>query len=109
MEYIKFDDTCKVLRPTKEKDEYDNYITEVVYEGECNYQKGGQTSLSIVTRNDVVYLPSNEAIVKENDTVTGTTFNGREFTGVVKVARDIRMPISGEEYTKIELTRATGT
>jgi hypothetical protein len=62
-----------------------------------------------VTRNDVVYLPSNEAIVKENDTVTGVTFNGREFMGVVKVARDIRMPISGEEYTKIELTRATGT
>lgn len=109
MKLIKFEDSCKVLRPSGEYDEWDNPISEAIYDGACNYQKGGQTSLSIVTRNDVVYLPSNDVEVKENDIVEGFSVKYREFKGVVKVARDIRMPLSHEEYTKIELTKATGT
>jgi hypothetical protein len=109
MKLIKFEDSCKVLRPNGEYDTWGNLASDVVYEGACNYQKGGQTSLSIVTRNDVVYLPSNDVEVKENDIVEGFSVKYREFKGVVKVARDIRMPLSRKEYTRIELTKATGT
>jgi hypothetical protein len=109
MKLIKFEDSCKISRPSGKYDKWDNAISDVIYDGACNYQEGGQTSLSIVTRNDVVYLPSNDVEIKENDIVEGFSVKYREFKGVVKVARDIRMPLSRKEYTRIELTKATGT
>lgn len=93
---------------TGERDEYDNELSEVIYQGTCNYQKGGQTSLSIVTRNDVVYLPQNDVLIEVNDVVEATITKGRKVSGVVKVVRDIQLTLNGEQLTKLELKQATG-
>jgi hypothetical protein len=110
MELIKFEDSCVITRATGTKDEWDNEIFETIYSGVCNYQEGGQTSLSVVTRNDILYLPQNDVLIKRNDVVTATKGNkGRVIKGVVNTTpRDIRMPLSGDELTKVEIKQAKG-
>jgi hypothetical protein len=108
MQYIQYNDTCVIKRLSAEKDEWDNETSYTeIYAGKCNYQKGGQTSLSIVTRNDVVYLPSNDVQINQDDIVDVTTNKGRKASGVVNVVRDIELPISHEQFTKLELKQVT--
>ena len=114
MELIKFEDTCRIMRNVKNEDgdviydEYDEPTSAVVYEGACCYLKGGQTSLSIVTRNDQVYLPDSGLGIELGDIISATTKIGREYQGVIGNVRDIEMPISRELYTKLEIKQATG-
>lgn len=109
---IKFDDNCKIWRETNangevEYDEWDNpIVNEPIYDGKCSYQAGGQTSLSVVVRNDVVYLPSNDVIIEANDVIEVATKRGRVRKGVIRDVRDIEMPMSGERYTKIEIKQS---
>jgi hypothetical protein len=93
---------------TGERDELDNELSTVVYEGPCYYQKGGQTSLSIVTRNDVVYLPANNVLIEANDVVEAVSTKDRKMRGVVKTVRDISLRLQREKFTKLELKQATG-
>lgn len=114
MELIKFEDSCCILRNNLNEDgdviydEYDEPTSVAVYQGNCCYLKGGQTSLSIVTRNDQVYLPYSGLGIKLGDIISATTKTGREYRGVIGNVRDIEMPISGERYTKLEIKQATG-
>lgn len=108
MELLKFTDHCTVSRESGRYDEWDNPIeADVIYDGECMFQAGGQTSLSIVTRNDVVYLPSNDVIIEANDVIDVVTARGRRQHGVVNKARDIEMPLTHELLTKIEIKQST--
>jgi hypothetical protein len=91
---------------TGERDDLDNEISEVLYEGKCDYQEGGQTYRSVLTRNDVAYLPSNDVIIEENDIVEVVTPSGRVIRSVVEKVRDIIMEYSGEKLTKMELKQA---
>lgn len=110
MMYIQFNDRCVITRPARNEDgdrlydEWDKPIDdEEVYNDRCCFQKGGQTPLSIITSNDVVYLPNNDVLVNTNDNIQVTTKRGRVLKGVIGNVRDYEMPFSGEQYTEIEI------
>lgn len=114
MELITFKDHCVITRAKLDEngnaiyDEYDEPLVEQVYKGVCSYQAGGQTSLSIVVRNDQVYLPSNDVMIYAGDVIDVVTTRGRNRHGVVNTARDIEMPLTHELLTKIEIKQGTG-
>lgn len=104
---IKFEDKCVVKREVC--DEWGNITkSDKLYDGACLFEQGGQTSLSITTRNDVVYLPSNDVIIESGDIIEVSTARGRQRNGVVNNARDIKMGISGILLTKIEIKQSKG-
>lgn len=110
MMLIQFNDHCIITRPARDEDGnrvYDEWgrpiNDEEIYNDACNFQKGGQTALSIITSNDVVYLPSNDVQIDTNDNIEVTTSRGRVLKGVIGNVRDIEMPLSGELYTEIEI------
>lgn len=108
MQLINFNDSCKISRDKGTKDNYGNHMKEVVYNGPCNYQEGGQVSSSIITRNPAIYLPSNESIVEINDTVEIRTVTGRTIKSLVENVRDVRLrTIKHLDITRIELKQAT--
>lgn len=114
MDLITFNDRCTITRAKLDEDgnriydEYDEPIMEQVYDGSCSYQAGGQTSLSIVVRNDQVYLPGNDVMIYAGDVIDIVTARGRNRHGVVNTVRDIEMPLTHELLTKIEIKQGTG-
>lgn len=105
MSDLSYPDKCIITRGTGEVDEFDNLIVEEIYNGICDFQPGGQTSLSVLTHNDVVYLPK-AIMVMENDIITVTTKLGRKREGVVKLANDIGLDLTGEYVTEIEIKQS---
>lgn len=114
MDLITFKDKCAITRAKLDEngrpvyDEYDEPIVEEIYNGKCSYQAGGQTSLSIVVRNDQVYLPSNDVMIYAGDVIDVVTARGRNRHGVVNIVRDIEMPLTHELLTKIEIKQGAG-
>lgn len=106
MSYLSYRDHCIITRSTGEVDEYDNLVSEEIYNGECDFQPGGQTALSIITHNDVVYLPR-QVMVYENDSIAVTTQMGRKREGVVKLANDLGLDLTGDWVTEIEIKQST--
>lgn len=106
MSDLSYRDHCVITRSTGEVDEYDNLVSEEVYNGECDFQPGGQTALSIITHNDVVYLPR-QVMVYENDSIAVTTQTGRKREGVVKLANDLGLDLTGDWVTEIEIKQST--
>ena len=106
MSYLSYRDHCVITRSTGEVDEYDNLVSEEIYNGECDFQPGGQTALSIITHNDVVYLPR-QVMVYENDSIAVTTQAGRKREGVVKLANDLGLDLTGDWVTEIEIKQST--
>lgn len=105
MSGLSYRDRCEITRPTGGVDEYDNAVVEAVYSGECDFQPGGQTALSIITHNDVVYLPM-AVMVRENDLISVTTQLGRKRDGVVKLANDLGLDTTGDWVTEIEIKQS---
>ena len=115
MDLITFKDLCVITRSVLDEngrpvyDEYDEPMVEQVYDGKCSFQAGGQTSLSIVTSNDKVYLPSNDVMIYAGDVIDVVTARGRKRHGVVyNQPRDIELPLTHELLTKIEIKQGTG-
>ena len=106
MSYLSYRDHCIITRSTGEVDEYDNLVSEEIYNGACDFQPGGQTALSIITHNDVVYLPR-QVMVYENDSIAVTTQTGRKREGVVKLANDLGLDLTGDWVTEIEIKQST--
>lgn len=106
MSYLSYRDHCVITRSTGEVDEYDNLVSEEIYNGECDFQPGGQTALSIITHNDVVYLPR-QVMVYENDSIVVTTQTGCKREGVVKLANDLGLDLTGDWVTEIEIKQST--
>lgn len=105
MSDLSYPDKCVITRSTGETDEYDNLVSEEIYNGVCDFQPGGQTSLSIITHNDVVYLPK-AVMVLENDDIAVTTALGRKRVGVVKLANDLGLDLTGDYVTEIEIKQS---
>lgn len=105
MSDLSYPDKCVVARNTGEVDEYDNLMSEEIYNGVCDFQPGGQTSLSVITHNDVVYLPK-AVMVLENDNIAVTTKLGRKREGVVKIANDLGLDLTGDYVTEIEIKQS---
>lgn len=108
MQFIDFKDTCTISRETGKRDEFGNDLKVTVYEGLCNYQEGGPVSFGIITRSPTIYLPSNNAIIEINDSVSVKTETGRHIKSLVRVARDMRLRVMRHiDVTRIELKQAT--
>ena len=108
MQFIQFRDTCTIERKTGRRDEFGNDLKDMVYNGPCNYQEGGQVSFGIITRNPTMYLPSNDVIIEINDSVSVTTETGRNIKSLVRVVRDVRLRTMRHlDVTRIELKQAT--
>lgn len=105
MSDLSYNDKCIITRATGEVDKYDNLMTEEIYNGVCDFQPGGQTSLSVITHNDVVYLPL-AVIVLENDLISVTTALGRKREGVVRLANDLGLDLTGDYVTEIEIKQS---
>lgn len=105
MSNLSYPDKCIITRDTGEVDEFDNLIVEEIYNGICDFQPGGQTSLSVLTHNDVVYLPK-AMMVMENDIIAVTTKLGRKREGVVKLANDLGLDLTGEYVTEVEIKQS---
>lgn len=108
MSDLSYRDICVITRSTGEVDEYDNLVSKEIYSGVCDFQPGGQTALSIIKHNDVVYLPK-QVMVHENDNITVTTQYGRKREGVVQLAKDLGLDLLGDCITEIEIKQSTET
>ena len=107
MRLIQFDDTCVIKRNTKDKDEYDNLVQEVVYTGSCYCQEGGYSNAQqMIVRSPIVFLPEVSVLVNANDVVEVTTKFGRKMNGVVYMPRKVEMPITRQRITRLELKQA---
>ncbi len=112
MSDLSYPDHCMITHPLiNEKgqiatDEFGNPILEEIYDGVCDFQPGGQTSLSIISHNDVVYLPK-AVMVMENDNIAVITRSGRKREGVVKLANDLGLDLTGDYVTEIEIKQST--
>lgn len=106
MSDLSYRDHCRITRSTGEYDEWDNSIDTEIYDGVCDFQPGGQTSLSIISHNDVVYLPK-AVMVQENDNIAVTTQLGRKREGVVRLANDLGLDLTGDWVTEIEIKQST--
>ena len=109
MDLIEFRDTCKISRNVGHKDAYGNLVKNIIYEGPCSYQEGGQiASYRIITRSPVIFLPSNDAVIEINDSVEINTETGRAIKSLVQIARDVRLrAMKHLNITRIELKQAT--
>lgn len=114
MELIKFNDKCIISRAELDEkgaakyDKYEKPILKEIYNGPCCFQQGGQTYRSIQARNDMLYLPTNKVLVESNDVIDVTTARGRKRHGIAANPRDIEMPISGAQYTRMEIQQSKG-
>lgn len=105
MSDLSYPDKCVITR-SGEIDEYGNLSSEEIYSGACDWQPGGQTSQSIITHNDVVYLPE-RVMVRENDEIFVINRHSRERNGVVKLANDLDLDLTGDCVTEIEIKQST--
>lgn len=114
MNLIAFNDHCVITRAKKDAngrviyDSFDEPQFDEIYNNSCSYQAGGQTSLSVIARNDQVYLPSNDVLIMSGDVIDVVTARGRNRYGIVDNVRDIEMPITHELLTKIEIKQSIG-
>ena len=106
MSMLSYKDHCVITRDTDKTDEWDNKVCEEIYNGCCDWQPGGQTALSIVTHNDVVYIPKH-VMVLENDRIFITSQLGRKREGIVKLANDLGLDLTGDWVTEIEIKQST--
>jgi hypothetical protein len=104
MDELTFDFSCIITRNNNGYDEWDNPLSPtVIYDDVCDYQKGQPTLGSLIVHNDIVFLPKNDVLIRENDTVVATVEKGRKYKGVVSTVSDIKYKLFDRELTKIEL------
>jgi hypothetical protein len=104
MDEIPFKYSCIITRASGKYDEWDNPVNPtVIYEGKCDYQKGQPTLGTLYVHNDIVFLPKNDVLVRENDIVEAKVGKGRKYKGVVNSVSDIEYQLFERELTKIEL------
>lgn len=106
MSGLSYRDHCIITRPTGEADRFDNLVSEEIYNGRCDFQPGRQTDLPIITHNDVVLLPKH-VMVLENDSIEVKTQFGRIRKGIVKLANDLGLDMTGDCITEIEIKQST--
>ncbi len=106
MSDLSYKDHCTITRMTHEVDKFDNPIGQKeIYNDRCDFQPGGQTSLSIVTSNDVVYLPKCVK-VRPNDTIRVEPRLAEPREGVVKLANILELELTGDVVTEIEIKQS---
>lgn len=102
MELIKFEDDVIITRGDGEPNEFDQIVPSEVWSGKGRYQQGGQVYTGFLVRNSVLFLPEDVA-VEENDKAIVTLTNGRKISGVVGTVKNVRLPLTYERQTRMEL------
>lgn len=102
MELIKFEDDVIITRGDGEPNEFDQIVPSEVWSGKGRYQQGGQVYTGFLVRNSVLFLPEDVA-VEENDRAIVTLTNGRKISGVVGTVKNVRLPLTYERQTRMEL------
>lgn len=112
MSDLSYRDHCRITRACTGADgrpiydEYSEPKIKEIYNEKCDFQGGGQTALSIVVHNDVVYLPCH-VMVEENDMIEVTTQLGRKRKGIVGNINDLGLDLTGDWVTEIEIKQST--
>lgn len=101
MELIKFEDKCIISRANG-YDEDGSETTKEVFSGPCNYQQGVQTYQGISQRNSLVTLPG-DVRIRQNDLAVVTESNGVRHECQVKTVRNVKLPLLGDRYTRLEM------
>ena len=110
---LSYPDHCTILRPTGERDEYDNEIVTTLYDDECDFQPGEQTRGMIAVRtSDKIYIPglirtADGDMISNGDVVDWVTESGRKFHGIVDEANDVKIELDGSWVTEIEIKQGT--
>ena len=105
MSDLSYNDHCVITRSTGETDKWDNLVSDEIYNDKCDFQGGGQSFNKIMTYNDKVYLPRFVA-VESNDDIVVTTEAGRIRKGVVKSVNDLKLDLTGDYVTEIEIRQS---
>lgn len=106
MSDVSYKDHCIITRRTDEYDEYDQPIGDAeVYNDMCDFQGGAEASLSIISHNDVVYIPKFVA-AKENDFICVTDQWGATHEGVLKRPNYLGLDLLGDCVTEIEIKQS---
>lgn len=105
MSDLSYPDKCIITRSTDEVDEHFNSVEQEMYNGKCDFQPGGQTALSRIRNNDVVYLPK-AVMVLVNDNISVTSELGRVCQGTVANVRDLGLTLTGDYVTEIEIKQS---
>lgn len=104
MELISVDADYIITRESGglEVDQYDNPINIAeIDKGRCRYQEGVQAYLGTSIRNSVVYIYKHVKVY-ENDIFEIETDMIHK-RGLAKTVKYIKLPITGEQHTRIEL------
>ncbi len=101
MELIRFEDSCVISRADGYDEDGGEALKEV-YSDRCSYQQGVQTYREWRQRNSVVILPG-DVRIRENDLAIVTQGNGVRKECRVKTVRNVKMPITGERFTRLEM------
>jgi hypothetical protein len=104
MRLVKFDDVCTISR--KEGiDKYDNEINTVVYNGHCLYQEESVlTAQGVTVRRATVSIPE-DVQVNINDSIVVYKVKGEDISAVVEHSVIVKMPVTGEMITQLEIKR----
>lgn len=110
MQLVEFRDTCIIRRSTGTRDEWDNAVKDLIYEGDCLYEEGGTGYAGTMTiKAPTVFLPSNDIQIDINDAIEIVTEQGRTIEAIVEVVRDVNLPWrSNIKCTRIELKQGQG-
>jgi hypothetical protein len=107
MRNIRFEDKC-IIKRNIGKDEYDEVIQKIIYNGVCAYVEGGYAQVQrIFTRDPLVFLPTISMLCEANDSIEIETKFGRKLSAVVAIPREIELPMTRERFTRLELKQAT--
>lgn len=100
MELINSEDKCRIVKVAY--NEYEEEEETLIYEGVCRYQQGMQAYYGISQRNSVVFIPET-VIIPENETIYIELPIGVKRKAVIITVRYIKMPLMGEEHTRLEV------
>lgn len=106
MSDLSYNDRCVITRPTGEEDECNNPLLQDIYNGECDFQPGGQQSGSIMIFTDKVYI---NGVVKarSNDLIDITPQYGIGRKGVIEYVNFLPLDITGDCETEISIKQST--
>lgn len=106
MSDLSYKDHCRITRSTGEYDEWDNSLTEEIYDGVCDFQPGRQQAGSIMTYTDKVYIKG-VILARSNDLIDVTPQVGIGRKGIIEYVNFLTLDLTGDCETGISIKQST--
>lgn len=106
MSDLSYKDQCVITRSTGEYDEWDNPLTEEIYNGVCDFQPGGQQAGAIMTYTDKVYIKG-VILARSNDLIDVTPQMGIGRKGIIEYVNFLLLDLTGDCETEISIKQST--